>query len=841
MSNYIRLKTNYSADYYENEAGLRYDLVIHNYYWGKAELAVTYTAQELYNVPTTTHEDSPNPERYPSYLDQWTDPVTGVMWTTWANGKQTGFNPAAPIELNELDSIFKVPSMKCELAYPYVFSDPTSAGAADGVIKVRAMGGNSNNYTFTLTGGLGSPFINTTGVFTGLTQGSYTISISQTSASAQPDVATGQFPDFLSLTDEVARTPRYVGAFTDMLKNPISVEIYRKGYEGVAEEICLSGTPITITTDILGDDFLAGLIPTDIQVNLIQEYDGQYDDIFLNDKEMWTVRINGGNIQGMEGLIMIGETAIEYQDNPIHIQLTATGGLTDMGTVKIEGWSGIISLIDAIAAIQNNYNVLQFQFKELVGMYEENDPASYGIQTLSRYKVNAAMFNGSTPKDVVNDICESFGASLTQTNDNYLYFSMPINLSKMIDTTITGQQYTQTGIPTTQPIFQTDVIDVNCNREGDAFYVDRNQSFGYLPKVTKFTITVAFEELDEWKMSTDVNDWYNMRVNQGSSSLQEGTDGVMILTGVAEGTLYTLLDRPKCSYGSFDVYGNKINISSAVDFMIKNPVSNEQEQLVREICGVMVILGAEHCMTTSPNDDLEMDLNLGELQSFQPSKSDTWSTLKMNNTTSNPDPPTEGMQPLRLWINGLWRQSQSNHENQTVWPTELHFKEGTLQANLPVNDEELNVPFEYDVGLDGEDIGDIKLAIGNSPSYSDYSLNHGGVLARENYVNAINFISVFNENPVPFREQIASSITILRGKDLKRLEGTLYTNYPNINSIIYDRMLEGGFFIPQHFTYDVKFNKLEFSSLEATSSTGDRLLETDDNLLLESGDKRQLQ
>jgi hypothetical protein len=62
-----------------------------------------------------------------------------------------------------------------------------------------------------------------------------------------------------------------------------------------------------------------------------------------------------------------------------------------------------------------------------------------------------------------------------------------------------------------------------------------------------------------------------------------------------------------------------------------------------------------------------------------------------------------------------------------------------------------------------------------------------------------------------------------------------------MGEVIYDRTVGSGFFMIQTFSYDVKFNILDFSSLEMSANSGDRLLENDDYRLLESGNKRKLQ
>ena len=65
-----------------------------------------------------------------------------------------------------------------------------------------------------------------------------------------------------------------------------------------------------------------------------------------------------------------------------------------------------------------------------------------------------------------------------------------------------------------------------------------------------------------------------------------------------------------------------------------------------------------------------------------------------------------------------------------------------------------------------------------------------------------------------------------------------------MGSVIYDNTVDGIFFMPQHFSYDVKFNKLEFSGLEVVSNSGNKLLEDTtppDLRLLEDSEDKLLQ
>jgi hypothetical protein len=761
---------------------------------------------------------------WPQYLDQRIE-TNGTQTAVWTDSDEGFFPQFIPIDPQF--NINQAESMKIELCQPVIIIEPTTDGGNDGVVKARAMGGHGHLFNYELTLQVsGTTLSNTTGIFTNVPSGLHSMKITETPVGTNP--IGGEYFGNGDISVPVARIygDRYTGIFQDEHGRPITVTIQRKGYTGVAEEICFAGTPLTLTTDVIGDDFIGGLVPTEMALNLLQTYDGQFDEMFMMDADAWRLYVLNSGLLTMTGTLFPDQTSIQHRDNPIYVQMVAYVGLTNLGDIKIDNWCGNISLLDAIVAIQAEYNMIQYELEEFTGLYESSDSSGYADSMLSHYIVNASMFNDKLPKDVILGILESFGFSITISEVGRLRVQLIANMTLYGSTGLQGSRYSNAGIYNTSFSADIGIIDIKGDKTGNAYYVDNAQRYGYLNNVSKLKIQNQVTELQPWDMSLDEQQWFLMKDFDGNGDISRfGDDDFLTLTGSWTGDLSSQVTRVKTSWSSFRIYGSKINIASRIDLFLVDIGGNDAEgsDVHNDIASVLFTVDDHASMTR----ETYLDQNIGEILNLKFNVTNEWSEITVENRTDNYTTPPGGYN-IRMWVYGVARNNYNYEEGQNTWPNKIQFKGGEIKAVLPPEHDDLNSPFEIDNQEGGDDIGIIESMIGDAPYTvldTFYSLNFGGILARDTMENTKLWISILDENALPLRELMAYNIMRLRDRDIKKLDGTLNAEYPRLGYLMYDSTIDGGYFMPQKFTYDVKFNKLGFSGIQINRASGFRLLE----------------
>lgn len=774
----------------------------------------------------TVHEELEHTEKIaPNFIDQYK--LNNVFYNIWAD-ENSSFEP----QWTNLTAQGVADGRN----YDYTLADSLIIGIHLPVIigadylKARGKGSTNDTYEYVLTLDGAGTITNTTGIFEGLPSGAHLLTINDREVGKSTSLI-----DYEIQIDAVEQySARWSGSFEDINGGNVSVSINRKGYQGEKEEICFSGNPLTITSDVTGDDFISGVVPSDIQLQLIQTYDDQFNDLFITPADYWTISIDSDSGINMTGLIMPQQTIIEHMDNPIRVNINAVGGLTNMGEEVIEGWTGGMFFIDVIAAIQTEFNILQYKIRDLVGLREDSDPSSYLWETMRRYKISATTFNGLTPKEAINLILNSLGCSMTHASDDYLHVQT-VAISTTIGQALQSAIYSPDGVFLNYSPITINAINIKCDRTGDGFYVENSQSYGFLPAIRKFSLISEFSDGETWVMPMDPDD-YTVISEDDTASVTLAEDHIR-LNGRKDGRLYWLPQRPTASSGGFRVYGYGINLSINYEYLVGSWDSTDlnEYELIDIDTGIICMLGNERCL----NNEGDLDFNIGHIFNERPRKANIWDSRKIEASTftSQGYPQKNGM--LKIWLLGLWRNWIADEADFS--PLRLEIKNFTVEVKLPENHEQLNIPFEVDLDNEGLNLGDVIVSIGDAPDQYGYGIDIGGVIIKEDNSLTSSWRSYSQNYAMPLNEYLASNITKLRKKNIKQLSGSINSDYPTADKVLYDMTVDGGFFMLQHFTYDVKQHRMNFSALEITAGSGNRLTEDTGGRLTEDLNKRTLQ
>ena len=670
-------------------------------------------------------------------------------------------------------------------------------------------------------GSSGTTVTNTTGIFNSLPVGYHIISIEDQETGphepgSQPLLL---YPAFIYLKDSFL--PKYQAQFTNDLGNEIYVQILKKGHVGSPEEICLStNNPVTLTTDIIGDDFLSGIMPMDIEVLALKQNDSQFSDIIGADNGDWRIRILDGVNLDITGNLVIENINFDHQDAPTTVSLSAVAGLSDIDDVTIEGWSGPITLIEVINYVMQEYNQVQYGLKEFVGIQAETDPDGWNKQFLRKYLVNAAMFNGMSAKEAINTILNNFGCTLTHSYDNNILIQAIDGLT-LVGSTLDGSAYLESGewqMFTTQTVEYVTVKSFgDITAPEDIYYLNAEQNWGVLPRVNRFKVKDEFTEVDTWEMETEL-DRYVYIHGEEAGALTIGTEeGTIAINDVDVGDSKQFYNTGKASAGSFRVYHKGMTIKFSHDYQVGIFPDIGFDLNDQYMIQTLWMYGENY--SVNYHDEC-LDPSYGALQGVRPSTTGEWETREHTNVMVGPEEqevavPTGGVN-IRLWFYGLWSYT---HDLPVTY---AQFKNAKLEVLLPETYEKDLKTVDIYNGNEGITIEDITLSISDAPRFDGgYGLNIGGVIVASNLSLVQEGWTSFASGAGSLKQITANRINLLRSENVKRLNGTLHMIYPKAGQVIYDPTLSGSFLMLQKYSYDVKNNELSCSALELTKTTAE--------------------
>jgi len=421
---------------------------------------------------------------------QFCDTTTLVSFEFWS------IFPYAQIVEQENHSSCST-NIVCDLNFSGVPSvvNPTTDVSTDGEITVSAISSGSIRYS--LTDQLYSAMTNTTGVFTGLTVGTYVVYVrDQYNCSRSISV---------TLIEDVIYSALYRLEYYDSIGNHSKIEILQKDYSGSVTEVLCGDNPIEITLRGENEGIFTPIISSVAVVNLVSQTNFQFLDLFTQDDREYKVKFykddGAGYVEKWVGFITPGLYQEQYVDpTNYYVSAEATDQLSTLKEIPFNDASGntitgdlkLINIISIILAFTD----LQLPIRDCISIYEidqDNDVTT--DSPLDQTYIDAESYiNGDDPLscyDVLSNILLSFGARVFQW-EGYWYL-IPIDF---FTGTINYRTYDIAGNYVTFGSFNP-LVDIKNSTETDrAMWSQRSQVLEVRPAVGKSTITYDLKKVN---------------------------------------------------------------------------------------------------------------------------------------------------------------------------------------------------------------------------------------------------------------------------------------------------------------------------------------------------------
>lgn len=193
-------------------------------------------------------------------------------------GEINSFPYAAFNDFPNSNACVVAPVCDLEISSSFTLEDTTDPDSADGEIQVSATSSNGvikyalDDFNYETEG-------NTTGLFTGLLPGTYTVY-------AKDEVGC---QDTINVTIKVTTNygVRYRGEYNTVGGFDTRIDIAQRGYEDSTTEICFSGNPFVLDYDTAGK--YTSIIASHCVIELLEEEEDDFVDLFTNDDRKFRV------------------------------------------------------------------------------------------------------------------------------------------------------------------------------------------------------------------------------------------------------------------------------------------------------------------------------------------------------------------------------------------------------------------------------------------------------------------------------------------------------------------------------------------------------------------------
>lgn len=393
----------------------------------------------VFNPPHFFRQDTGH-----SFIDAGGSRVTFRRITTFPYYEKVGGSPPGEETVNDLS--VQIVSIK----------NTSGAGVADGEVEVLASGTN-NPFSYSLTDptDFDDYFRKFNPKFTGLPAGKYSVW-------AKDDKG---FITFVNARIETDTSAQYNVIwrldFIDRVGQMIRVDILKRDYIGIVNEVDGSGSPLTSVSraDTRDADNLL-IIPTEIEINLIAKSADDFVEISRGDEKTFLAKKykHDGSDYVLEFTGYVDPSS--YSDSvyqvPYYVSILAKDGLGDIGhtdfvygqydTTLVESSDlvgGDVSQLDAIKVCMDKLS-LQNGYRVACNVFAENH------DTVDKSPLEQTYFNGSIYTNeqgnkvercdvVVKDILTAYGAIMFSYG-GYWYI---VRLASMLDDVVNYIEYDQ--------------------------------------------------------------------------------------------------------------------------------------------------------------------------------------------------------------------------------------------------------------------------------------------------------------------------------------------------------------------------------------------------------------
>lgn len=265
------------------------------------------------------------------------------------------------------------PTCDLEISSLYSTTDATGPSTADGSLTVSATGTNGTikfsldpDFDYATAG-------QTSGTFSGLLPDTYTI------------YAKDAIGCLDNITIEIKVTTVYgvrhrLERVVDvMTKIPFQVDIEERAYVGPILEMCGEGkSPVIVSYKGDQDDPSRALYPSNVQVTVLVETEGQYTHLHLGDDRQFRLKLYAGDSLDLYhvGYIVPEFHSEPYLFTPYGLDITSSdqlGEMENLDFVDVNGnkFKGDLKLIKVIAEVLKKTD-LNLPIRSVVNVFEEN-------------------------------------------------------------------------------------------------------------------------------------------------------------------------------------------------------------------------------------------------------------------------------------------------------------------------------------------------------------------------------------------------------------------------------------------------------------------------------------
>jgi len=260
------------------------------------------------------------------------------------------------------------------------------------------------------------------------------------------------------------------------------IDILQDGFAGVASEMQMSGSPLTIewpsTSDDLHEQNIRGSVAS---IGVFAETDFQYQDLFTSENLEYKVNIYNDTTLFWTGWITANTWQEPYSCIPYPITISATDGLgilkdfefTDLTMTRRTGSKLIYDILSTIGFTA---------FTEYINVYDTLMDVDVDDSPLDQAEFYTWVFEDMNKHEALEELLKTFNAGIIQSWGEMIVY----RYLELGDATMYGRKFTDA---TTKTAVTYDPLQyINRTTETSNFLDPGRGTLNVIPKISKFTI-----------------------------------------------------------------------------------------------------------------------------------------------------------------------------------------------------------------------------------------------------------------------------------------------------------------------------------------------------------------
>lgn len=395
-----------------------------------------------------------------------------------------------------------ITNIVCDLQFQGapIIVNPTTESATDGQVTVLATGSNGTT-RYSLDDVLYSVMTNTTGVFTGLGEGSFIV------------YARDQYNCSKSITVILEAADvygvKYRLEYTDLMGIETRIDILERDFAGDLEIITGTNSPITLSLRGENQDIFTPILASEASIGLTSITNFQFLDLFTQDDRKYQVRYykdESGFQEYWRGYITPGLYTEQYVDDVnYYVNAEATDQLQILKNTPFNDASGNVitgdvSLIKIIAIILSNTD-LELNIRSCVSIFDVDMDDAASDDPLAQTYVNAQTYSKSSTEpfncnDTLSNILFAFGARILQWKGYWYIIPIDFYANAITSDSITYREFDTKGDYVGNGSF-TSIVGIKFPTETNrACWRDRSQNLEVRQAYGSSEITYNLQKVD---------------------------------------------------------------------------------------------------------------------------------------------------------------------------------------------------------------------------------------------------------------------------------------------------------------------------------------------------------